>query len=105
MTQAIEWLRGILEGLEASEVYFTEALDGHSPDYANAVAGGYTELCAEELTQMCKEYETHSGRIPGKIIIDIDVVMYDEDVLRPKDFAQSYFVKGFREIEQRLYGS
>ena len=59
-----------------SDIYFTPAVNGKGPDYANCVAAVYTPL-------------------------DIDLVIFDGDVLRPADFTRKYFYRGLLQISQQ----
>ena len=105
MTNCIAWLRGIAILSKLSSVYNSPASNGKDPDYLNAVAEITTALTHPELTKLLKDYERQCGRTPqskslGSIPIDIDIVMWNGEVLRPKDFAQYYFAKGWNEINK-----
>ena len=105
MTTCIAWLRGIGTLTKLSSVYNSPASNGKDPDYLNAVAEIATALTHPELTKLLKDYERQCERTPqskslGSIPIDIDIVMWNGEVLRPKDFAQYYFAKGWNEINK-----
>ena len=105
MTNCIAWLRGIATLTKLSSVYNSPASNGKDPDYLNAVAEIATALTHPELTKMLKDYERQCGRTPqskalGSIPVDIDIVMWNGNVLRQKDFAQYYFAKGWNEINK-----
>ena len=105
MTNCIAWLRGIATPTKLSSVYNSPASNGKDPDYLNAVAEITSTLTHPELTKLLKDYERQCGRTPqskslGSIPIDIDIVMWNGEVLRPKDFAQYYFAKGWNEINK-----
>lgn len=105
MTNCIAWLRGIATPTKLSSVYNSPASNGKDPDYLNAVAEITSALTHPELTKLLKDYERQCGRTPqskalGSIPIDIDIVMWNGEVLRPKDFAQYYFAKGWNEINK-----
>lgn len=105
MTNCIAWLRGIATPTKLSSVYNSPASNGKDPDYLNAVAEIATALTHPELTKLLKDYERQCGRTPqskalGSIPIDIDIVMWNGEVLRQKDFAQYYFAKGWNEINK-----
>ena len=96
----IEWLSGILEDFCASPVYATPDCHGGSREYLNAVAKGSTRLNPLQLEEMCKVFEWSCGRDSearekGKVPIDIDLVVYDGHVLRPKDFSCEFFRIGY----------
>ncbi len=105
MTNCIAWLRGIATLTKLSSVYNSPASNGKDPDYLNAVAEITSTLTHPELTKLLKDYERQCGRTPqskalGSIPIDIDIVMWNGNVLRQKDFAQYYFAKGWDEINK-----
>lgn len=105
MTNCIAWLRDNATLTKLSSVYNSPASNGKDPDYLNAVAEIATALTHPELTKMLKDYERQCGRTPqskalGSIPVDIDIVMWNGNVLRPKDFAQHYFAKGWNEINK-----
>lgn len=105
MTNCIAWLRGIATLTKLSSVYNSLASNGKDPDYLNAVAEIATALTHPELNKLLKDYERQCGRTTqskalGSIPIDIDIVMWNGEVLRQKDFAQYYFAKGWNEINK-----
>ena len=105
MTNCIAWLRGIATPTKLSSVYNSPASNGKDPDYLNAVAEITSTLTHPELNKLLKNYERQCGRTPqskslGSIPIDIDIVMWNGNVLRQKDFAQYYFAKGWNEINK-----
>ena len=88
-----------------SDIYFTPAVNGKGPDYANCVAAVYTTLGAEAIRLLTKQMETEAGRTPerrerGEVPPDIDLVIFDGDVLRPADFTRKYFYRGLLQISQ-----
>ena len=105
MTNCIAWLRDNATLTKLSSVYNSPASNGKDPDYLNAVAEITSALTPPELTKLLKDYERQCGRTPqskalGSIPIDIDIVMWNGEVLRQKDFAQYYFAKGWNEINK-----
>lgn len=103
MTAALSWLGGILKNLRHSTFYTTAALNGKST-YLNAVAMGCCDMPCEALNALLKEYEKQAGRTPQmralKLVpIDIDIVVYDGFTLRPRDFGEDFFQKGWKELE------
>ncbi|MDE6802950.1 MAG: 2-amino-4-hydroxy-6-hydroxymethyldihydropteridine diphosphokinase [Muribaculaceae bacterium] len=84
---------------EASDVYF----DDHG--YANIVAAISTDFGYEELRRHTKELEVKYGRKPSskapeEVALDIDIVIYNGEVVRPADFAQPYFIRGYRSLSE-----
>lgn len=74
-----------------------------APPYLNCVATGYTDLAPDELQSMLKAYEADCGRDLrsdcATVLIDLDLVIYGSSLLRPLDFAQSYFQQGFTALK------
>ena len=105
MTNCIAWLRDNATLTKLSSVYNSPASNGKDPDYLNAVAEITSALTLPELTKLLKDSERQCGRTPqskalGSLPIDIDIVMWNGNVLRQKDFAQYYFAKGWNEINK-----
>ncbi|MDE6175427.1 MAG: 2-amino-4-hydroxy-6-hydroxymethyldihydropteridine diphosphokinase [Duncaniella sp.] len=101
--KAIENLLGHLEKASASSVYESEAFNGKDEPYLNAVVHGYTALDRETFVKELKEWEAQNGRtiedtLKGLIKIDLDLVIWNEHILRPKDFERHYFNRGYREL-------
>lgn len=101
--RAITWLAGHIKDMRASSVYETSPVGHSGNNYINAVALGYVDCSADEFESMCKSYELRHGRGPEerklKIVpIDIDVVAYDGEILRPFDFKANFFLPGYEEL-------
>lgn len=97
---ALAWLRSTFNEVRCSSVYLTPPLSGVGEDYCNAVAMCLTrpQDTPETVTMMLKEYETAHGRTEHIVTIDLDLVIYNGDILRPKDFQRGYFQRGYMEI-------
>ena len=55
------------------------------------------------MIKMLKKWEADHGRtmedtLSGVIKIDLDLVIWNEHILRPKDFERHYFNRGYREL-------
>lgn len=105
VTDAIGWLGTVLDSLEASTVYATRPEGSARYPYANAVVAGLTDLSKSEITAMLKDYEIARGRTPrfkalDIVPVDLDLVVYDGEVLRPGDFDALYFTLGYNQIEK-----
>lgn len=103
MHEAVAYLVGMLENVIVSEIYPTEPECEAKHPYLNAVVSGETDLGRDELSEAMKNYERRNGRTDeGKlrdiIPIDLDLVVYGEDVLRPDDFKREYFTTGYRQL-------
>ena len=74
--------------------------------FSNQVAEFVTELDEECVVDELKAIEREAGR-PGdkvkeKICLDIDLLMYDGKILRPKDMKQEYVRKGLKELDYTI---
>lgn len=99
--ETISFLQEVFSESKVSSVYRTPSINGDGSMYANAVFSGLSSMSDDEAESLCKSYEKAKGRsrIKGDaVVIDLDVVMVDDTVLRPKDYSRGYFTKGFREL-------
>ena len=87
-----------------SSVYETEAVGSlPQPNYHNCVGVLCTSQPFEELKQKFKEMECEAGRLPehkteGKVIIDIDIVVWNNEVIKPTDLTRTYMTIGMEEL-------
>lgn len=100
---AIEHIRGFLSRCEVSSIYETEAFNGKDAPYLNAVVHGFSPVNSINLVKFLKAWEEKEGRnhdepSDGNVIIDLDLVIFDSRILRPKDFERHYFNIGYREL-------
>ena len=105
MRHCIEWLKHILSSVKVSSIYNSVAVNNHDTDYLNAVMIESTKKGLEDISALMKQYETVCGRTPasklqGEIPIDIDIVLWNNDVIRQRDFAQQYFQRGWQELKE-----
>jgi 2-amino-4-hydroxy-6-hydroxymethyldihydropteridine diphosphokinase len=74
--------------------------------YLNAVAVGRTLIKIEEMQIFLKQSEIALGRTRGPlshglVAIDLDLVEWNKEVLRPKDAEQSYYKKCMKKINNK----
>lgn len=103
MTACVEWLTKKLLNMNVSHTYETPALNGIDNSYLNAVIMGYVSVDYDELRLLLKQYEKNCGRNidskrNGIIPIDIDIVVWNDEILKKQDFNQSYFQIGWTSI-------
>jgi 2-amino-4-hydroxy-6-hydroxymethyldihydropteridine diphosphokinase len=103
LSDAVDWLRSIIIVEAVSSIYSTPPLSGYGANYSNMVIFGRTERDIESLTQLLKKYECEAGRNDecrrlGIVPIDIDVVVCNNTIIRPRDYEANYFKIGFSEI-------
>lgn len=103
MSHAINRMKQIFRKTLVSEVYEVPAHNGVDAPYLNAVMVATTNMDIEEVTAAVKQWETLCGRTPaskqqGVIPIDIDVVVWNDEVLRPVDYSRSYVSIGISRL-------
>lgn len=90
-----------------SDIYETPDAHGGPRPYMNAVMAIQTALEATVLERTAKEIELKLGRTPearlrGEVPIDIDLVEYNREILRPRDFKATFFSIGYQNVLSRL---
>lgn len=98
--KAILWLRKTLIISDASALYITPPAKGEGLSYTNAVVRVETDMSIEELNSRFKNYERNVGRDDNCrrtqcVPIDIDIVIYDGEIIREWDFRQTFFRLGY----------
>lgn len=85
-----------------SPIYSTLSVTDGTTQYHNMVGRLSCDLTMDELGAIMKQWEREAGRIPhSKIVpLDIDIVIFDGQVVRQRDFAQEYFKIGYRALDQ-----
>lgn len=100
---AMTWIQSILQCTACSGIYETDDFHPTGRKYCNAVMAGDTALSQSEIDATAGLYELNAGRdesarLRGDVPIDIDLVMWNGTVLRPRDMEREYFLRGFREL-------
>lgn len=101
--EAIEWLSEKLSDCRFSSIYETPEIHGKGKPYMNAVVNASTGQNMESMQSLTKKYEIEHGRnsecrAKGEVPIDIDIVKWDSEILRPLDFSREFFKIGYREL-------
>ena len=102
---AIEWLNKFLSSTRVSSIYNSEADNHRDPDYLNAVLAGECKLDFESIQKKVKEYESVCGRTPaskleGNVPMDLDIIIWNDEIIRPDDYKKEYFQTGWNEIKE-----
>lgn len=100
---ATRFLGTVLTEMRASSIYETPEIHGLPHLYMNAVLEGNFSGEFDELHEMCKIYEKENGRDEnarnrGDVPIDLDIVTWDEEIIRPRDFSMEFFKIGYRQL-------
>lgn len=101
LNKAIARLRSVGFDIVVSEFYNTPDISGSGVIYSNAVMSGRFSHDAASLQSLCKDIENSLGRssMTPSVAIDIDIVVFDGNVLRPQDYGRDYFTIGMNYIE------
>lgn len=74
-----------------------------SKPYTNVIATIQTTLSHNELNNKFKQTEQAFGRRHDDTVnvpLDIDIVIFNNNIVRPDDYARDYFQYGYRFIEK-----
>ncbi len=76
--------------------------------YANAVVRCRTSLLPDEITARLQQYEKTLGRCPehkseGRVVIDLDLVVYGDVVCRKSEFQSDYFQQGYMQLSEKSH--
>ena len=93
---ADDLLRCSFTSIHFSEPVYTEPIGNMKTGmFLNQVAIAYTSNCQDEIIQILKQVERKLGRTPeskacGEIPIDIDLLQWNELILKPDDLERDY---------------
>lgn len=101
--KGLVWLSETLDDFCASSLYETPAVHGGTRNYINAVISGRTADDMSRFNALLKEYEVSAGRDErcrslGIVPVDIDIVVFNGEVVREWDFRQNFFKIGYSEL-------
>lgn len=100
MERAAEILRAHFVFIQFSQSVYTEPIDCPlSTTFLNRVAVLYSEKSPEEIRSILKDIECRIGRRPedksqGRVPIDIDLLQWNDHVLKAGDLARKYVLDG-----------
>lgn len=105
VADANEWLSGLLDEVRSSSIYETPDCSGKSTKYKNSVIFGSTSLEYEYLNSKLKEYEISQGRTEtmrclNQVPVDIDIVIWNGEIRRLRDYDCEFFQIGYRELQK-----
>lgn len=101
--EALDRLRSLHNVTAVSDIYMTEPVNGSKGAYANAVVQLFSIKSQDALDSEFKEYERSHGRdaksrSEGRVPIDLDIVIVENEIIRPRDYIQSFFRIGYDQI-------
>ena len=96
MNRAIDCLQSSFPTIQFTQVKESEPYGTtYKSSFLNTLAYFNTNLCKDALVLDLKNIEKNMGRHPnhkaeGKVIIDIDLLKWDNEITKPEDFQRSY---------------
>lgn len=103
MTHAMKRMKQLFKKTVISDIYEVPAHNGIDAPYLNAVMIASTTMNMDEATVALKQWETVCGRTPaskqqGIIPIDLDIVVWNDEVVRPIDYSREYVSIGISRL-------
>lgn len=105
LADARKALIAVFPGIRFGELMETKAIGNgfHSP-FSNQLAEFTTTLKVDAIHAFFKELEYRSGRIPddkarGIVKLDIDLLRFDDKILKPEDMQREYICKGLKQLQ------
>ncbi|WP_029905209.1 2-amino-4-hydroxy-6-hydroxymethyldihydropteridine diphosphokinase [Prevotella sp. 10(H)] len=79
----------------------------YKSNFLNQLALIHTDKSKDDVISLLKSIETQIGRVSsdkekGTVKIDIDLVIWNSEVLRPVDISRSYIADLLPELQDRL---
>ena len=87
----------------ASDIAESDDITGRGAPYLNMAVRCSTALDIKEFASALSLFEYLGGRrhTPGEVAIDIDLVIWDNEVVSPDDLSRPYFTPLLKDIEIR----
>lgn len=103
LRDAVAALSEFAKVINCSDVYDGPSHNGIGNDYLNTVVVVKTAKEISEVDAFGKELESRAGRTPeskttGVMPLDIDLVVWNDQVLRPYDFSRPHFTRGLIQL-------
>lgn len=104
MALAAGYLRERFPSLRCSAPVYTSPVDCPGAEtFLNQVGVAYTPYAPAEIRSMLKQIESDLHRTPqdkacGRIPIDIDLLQWNDLILKPEDLARPYVIAGMQAL-------
>lgn len=97
--KAIDYIKTIASIVSHSGIYESPDFTGTGKKYLNCIAEIETPLSFNKQRECFKAFEKECGRTPelkerGEVPVDIDIIVWGNEILRNKDYNSSYFKAG-----------
>lgn len=103
--RALKEVKRDAEILRSSSVYLTPDVRGGLRPYLNVVLEVESSMEENLLATKMKGIESLCGRVRpacrnDEVALDIDIVIWDGKIRRPKDYEAAYFKTGYADLEE-----
>ena len=107
MRNAVKQMEHLFSSVVVSDFYEVPAFNGKDAPYLNSVMVVSTTMAIDEVNLLFKSWESECGRTPeskqkGVVPIDLDIVMWNSEVVRPVDYSRSYVSMGIAQLLAQL---
>ena len=105
MEEARKALMKLFPNIRFSKEMTTEAIgDKFLSPFSNQVARLETSLTIEEIRNLLKKIEKDNRRLPedkeqGIVKLDIDLLTFDDLILKPNDMEKDYVLEGISSLQ------
>jgi 2-amino-4-hydroxy-6-hydroxymethyldihydropteridine diphosphokinase len=104
ISAALDEIRTVADVIAQSEVYTYPSYTGIGKDYCNMVIKGLSDLSLNDFTIFTKQLEKKLGRTSeskasGVMPIDIDIICWNSETIRPSDSTREYFIFGLERCK------
>lgn len=104
LRNALNYLAEICDNIYSSTHYASPSDHSGEEHYLNSVALVEFGGTPHQLDEYLKKFELSEGRddrarAEGKVPLDIDIVIAEDKILRPKDFSCYFFRRGYEELQ------
>ncbi|MBQ7042749.1 MAG: 2-amino-4-hydroxy-6-hydroxymethyldihydropteridine diphosphokinase [Muribaculaceae bacterium] len=107
MRNAVKQMKHLFNSVAISDFYEVPAFNGKDAPYLNAVMVVSTAMSINDVNLLLKRWEVKCGRTPeskqkGIVPIDLDIVMWNSEIIRPVDYSRSYVSIGIAQLLAEL---
>ncbi len=100
---AMKKLRSLVNIINSSDIYSTPAVGDSTVKYHNIVVECSSDLHFDNLNAEFKRLEMEFGRDEncrkyGIVPLDVDIVIWNDNIIKPWDYSQTFFKIGFSKL-------
>lgn len=87
---ASQWLSGTFRDVRLSRTLWTPDVKGTGRCYMNRLAVATTSRSCQDVERLLKQAEGRTGRTPGNVTLDLDLMQYDGARYHLSDWPRPY---------------